>query len=292
MAKKKSKRARQVQILNDNVDIIDSYLKEITQIPLLSREDEEKIAREAAQGNKEARDKLINANLRFVVKIAKKYQGLGLPLLDLINEGNIGLIKAVERYDVGRGYHFISYAVWWIRQSILMAIAEKSRPIRVPVCWNTKLMEIEKTRQLLRDNQYHGNEIEKIADQIGLDLQKVRRLEMMGQETISLEQPFSDNEKSISIGDFLENENHVSPEDHAVNISLHDEIEKMLKSMGNMEAEIIRARYGLENRSPMSLEEIGERYHISKEGIRQIENKALKWLQMPEQKSRLRAFVA
>ena len=289
MTKKKSRKS---ELLMDKEDLIDSYLREICSIPLLSREEEEEIAREAVQGNKEARDKLVKANLRFVVKIAKKYQGRGLPLLDLISEGNIGLLKAVEHYDVNRGFHFISYAVWWIRQSILLALAEKARIIRVPLHWNTKMIEIDRARQLFQDSQSLGHEIEKIAGHTGMDSEKVRELIMLGQEALSLEQPAHENETSASIGDYLESEYPHTPEDHAVNSTLQEEIEKVLKTLENKEAEILRARYGLGNNIPMSLEEIGNHYHMSKEGIRQIENKAIKRLQSPDRRRRLEAYVA
>jgi RNA polymerase primary sigma factor len=292
MTKKKSKKSEKSRIINDSEDIVDSYLREISHIPLLSREEEEKFAREAAQGNMVSRDKLIKANLRFVVKIAKNYQGRGLPLLDLISEGNIGLIRALEHCDVDRGFHFISYAVWWIRQSILMAIAEKARIIRVPVHWNIKLNEIEKVREGLQDNQGMGNDIEKIAGHVGMDSEKVQELVMLGQDVLSLEQPVNVNNTSTSFGDFLENEKLESPEDHAIKMTLQEEIEKVLKTLGDKEANIIRARYGLGNKRPMSLEEIGERYNMSKEGIRQIENKAIKQLQSPDRRSRLESFVA
>ena len=275
-----------------NEDIVDSYLKEISGIPLLSREEENKIAREAAQGNKAARDKLIRANLRFVVKIAKKYRGLGLPLLDLISEGNIGLMKAIEHYDVEKGFHFITYAVWWIRQSILTALSEKARIIRVPAYWNTKLVEIDKARQFSQDNQYSGNETEKIARLTGMKTERIEELMLIGQDTVSLEQLIHDDTSLTSYGDLLETENQESPEEYAVNITLHEEIEKILKTLEDKEADIIRAHFGLGNHIPMSLEEIGDIYHISKEGVRQIELKALKQLRSPDLRSRLEAYVA
>ena len=292
MRKKKHKKLVRSEALVNRSDIIDSYLREINHIPLLSREEEIKYAQEAAQGNKAAQDKLVNANLRFVVKIAKKYQGRGLPLPDLISEGNIGLMKAVEHFEVERGYHFISYAVWWIRQSILLAIAEKSRIIRMPLHWNNKLIEIDRARHLSQDELGQGNEIDKIASLTGINTDRVNELVMMGQDALSLEQPVHKNNSSPSFGDFLENENQESPEDHALNNSLHEEIEKVLRTLGNREAEIIRSRYGLGNRRPMSLEELGHRFHISKEGVRQIENKAIKRLRSSDQLSRLEAFVA
>ena len=284
------KTSEQAEALKGSEDILKSYLKEISHIPLLSREEEIKIAREAAQGNKAARDKLVKANLRFVVNIAKRYQSRGLPLLDLISEGNIGLMKAVENFDVEKGFHFTSYAAWWIRKSILMEIASKVRPIRMPLRWNSKLIEIDRARYVFQYEQ--GNEREKIASLTGINSERIQELVMLGQETLSLEQPVYDIESSQSLGDSLKSENHESPEEHALNISLHEEIEKALKTLKNREADIIRSRYGLGDLKPMSLKELGHRYHISKEGVRQIENRAIKRLQSPDQLSRLEVYVA
>jgi RNA polymerase primary sigma factor len=291
--KKRSVKSVQSKAKDSSEDVLDCYLRDIKKIPLLTREEEIKIAKEAANGNKAARDKLIKANLRFVVKIAKRYQGQGLPLSDLINEGNIGLIKAASHFDADRGFHFISYAVWWIRQSILMAIAEKSRLIRMPILWNNKLFQIEKARQMVQEYQTSGDELPEIAEQLGLDLEKAQEIVMLGQEIVSLEQPGNDNENSSSMRDFLVNENDVTPEENIVNLTLQEEINSVLQSLGKKEAEIIRARFGLDNQSPKSLEEIGDRYHMSKEGIRQIENKALQRLRMePELYQRLAPYVA
>ena len=291
MTKKKNKKSKNWDSLRDSEDIIDSYLREINNIPLLSREEEIDTAREASQGNKAARDRLVNANLRFVVKIAKNYQGRGLPLIDLISEGNIGLMKAIDRYDVERGLHFISYAVWWIRQSILMAISEKARPIRMPLHWNAKLTEIDKARQDFEENQLTGNNIVKIAGHTGISQQKVQELVILGQDVLSLEQPIH-NDSNSSYGEYLECQNQVSPEDHALAVTLHEEIEKVLNTLNDKEAKVIRARYGLGDKKPMTLEEIGDLYNMSKEGIRQIETKAIKQLQSPERRSRLEAYVA
>ena len=290
--KKKIRKPEQEVAMYDNEDITESYLKEISRIPLLSREEEQEIAREAVKGNKAARDKLIRANLRFVVRIAKKYQGRGLPLLDLISEGNIGLMKAIEHYDVNRGLHFISYAVWWIRQSIMIAVVEKSRFIRMPLHWNAKLIEIDRAKQMFQDNQNSGNDIEKIANHVGLEVDKVKELIMLGQDTLSLEQPVHDGDETSFYGDFLESDYENSPEDNALNSTLQDEIEKIFDTLGEREANIIRARYGLGDYPAMSLEEIGEYYHLSKEGIRQIENRAIKRLQSSDWRSKLEFYVA
>jgi RNA polymerase primary sigma factor len=266
-------------------------LNDIKKIPLLTREEELDAAREAAKGNKAARDRLINANLRFVIRIAKRYQGQGLPLPDLINEGNIGLIKAAGHFDADKGFHFISYAVWWVRQSILMAIAEKSRMIRMPIMWNSKLYQIERSKELAQDFPVPGDDLAEIAEQLGLDIDKAQEIVKIGQEVVSLEQPGHDINLS-PIKDYLINENELSPEENAINLTLHDELEKVLHFLGEKEAAIIRARYGLGEQGPKSLEEVGERFHMSKEGVRQIENRALQHLRDPEIRRRLEAYVA
>ncbi|MDR0312827.1 MAG: RNA polymerase sigma factor RpoD/SigA [Treponema sp.] len=287
---KRSKKSVQAKLLKGNDDVLDYYMSDIRKIPLLSREDEVKLATEAANGNKAARDKLIEANLRFVIRIAKRYQGQGLPLSDLINEGNIGLIRAASHFDVNRGFHFISYAVWWVRQSILTAIAEKSRMIRLPVQWNSKLFQIEKSKG--QNYQSSENDLAEIAEQLGLDVEKAKEIAMLGQDIVSLEQPGNDGESYSSIRDFLVSENEASPEERVMNLTLQEEINHVLECLGKKEAEIIRARFGLDNQCPKSLEEIGDRFHMSKEGIRQIENKALRHLREPELRKRLESYVA
>ena len=286
------KKAKKVEKrVGDDVNALECYLKDINKVPLLSRDEECKIAREA-KACKIARDKLISANLRFVVKIAKKYQGQGLPLEDLINEGNIGLIKAAKNYDTERGYHFISYAVWWIRQSILMGIAEKSRMIRMPLHWNSRLIQIEHARQTALDNKHINENMSEIAEKLKMKTEKVNELILMAQETISLEQPTNDETNPSMLGDFLESDQHPSPEDYVLNKSLQDEIEKILNTLTNRESAILKARYGLDDGVPKSLEEIGRRFNISKEGVRQIESRALAQLKSPEKRDRLENYVA
>ena len=292
MTKKRNKKTSRAKVKRGHDDILDCYLSDISRTPLLSREEEIKTAKEAANGSIPARDKLISANLRFVVKIAKKYQGHGLPLEDLINEGNIGLIKATENYDVNRGFHFISYAVWWIRQSILAAIAEKARFIRMPIHWNTQLIQIQKARQLIQDSQNQRNEITEIANQLGMDSEKVKELIMLAQEVVSLDQPTQEVNHAASIGEFLENENQASPEENAMYGIMQSEIEKALDTLDSREAKVLKARYGLDDGIPKSLEEIGEHYRISKEGVRQIESKALNRLRQSGQSRALESYVA
>jgi RNA polymerase primary sigma factor len=273
-------------------NVLSIYLKEINRIPLLSREEEDATAREAAAGNRAARNKLVNANLRFVVNVAKKYQGQGLPLSDLISEGNIGLLNAIERYDVDKGYHFISYAVWWIRQAILKAICEKSRMIRLPLNRANELVQIEKARKIVQAENSSDSEIHEIARLLDMDAGQVSDLLNISRDLISLENPiYSDKDSSI-LEDFIEDENYVSPDEHVAKVTLQSDIETVLKTLNKKEADIIRYRFGLGNGAPMSLKEIGDRFNLTKERIRQIEKKALKRLQHPSRQRLLECYVA
>jgi RNA polymerase primary sigma factor len=273
-------------------NILSMYLKEITRIPLLSREEEESAAREAVKGNQAAQHKLINANLRFVVNVAKRYQGQGLPLSDLISEGNIGLMNAIERFDVDKGYHFISYAVWWIRQAILKAICEKSRMIRLPLNRANELVQIEKAKKCVQDAGSRENEITEIARLLSLEPSHVSDLINISRDLVSLENPVYDEKDSSLLGDFIEDEHYISPEQSATDAALQDDIEAVLNTLSPKEADIIRYRFGLGARVPMSLKEIGDRFNLTKERIRQIEKKALRRLQHPSRRHVLENYVA
>jgi RNA polymerase primary sigma factor len=267
-------------------------MKEICRIPLLTREEEEEAARKAAQGNAAARNRLVNANLRFVVSVAKKFQGRGLPLPDLISEGNIGLMHAIERFDVDKGYHFISYAVWWIRQSIFKAICEKSRMIKLPLNKANEISQIERAREMVQDSQNIEGEIREIAGFLNLEPDYVSEIINISRDPLSLENPVSTNENASTIEDFIEDEKYQAPEDYAVTSVLQDDIESLLCGLNRKEAEIIRFRYGLGNTGPMSLKEIGDYFNVSKERIRQIEMKALKRLKNPSHQQLFENYVA
>jgi RNA polymerase primary sigma factor len=273
-------------------NILAIYLKEINKIPLLNREEEDAIARDAVKGNKAAQDRLINANLRFVVNVAKKYQGQGIPLSDLISEGNIGLINAIKRYDVDKGYHFISYAVWWIRQAILKAICEKSRMIRLPLNRANELVQIEKARKLVQDGQSIEAEINEIAKMLDMGVDHVADIINISRDLVSLESPVYTEKDSSILGDFIEDQDYKSPDEYALDSALNSDIEAVLETLNQKEAEIIRFRYGLGKQAPMSLREIGDRFNLTKERIRQIEKKALKRLQHPSRKRLLESYVA
>jgi RNA polymerase primary sigma factor len=268
------------------------YLKEINRIPLLTREEEDMYARSAATGDKHAKDMLTKANLRFVVNVAKRYQNQGLPLTDLISEGNIGLMNAIERYDVEKGYHFISYAVWWIRQAILKAICEKSRMIRLPLNRANELVQIEKTRKYLEGARTEDEEIREIARLLNMDADHVADLVAVSRELVSLETPVFEERDSSVVGDFIENTSYVSPEDYVVDENLKSDINGVLGTLTDKEREVIEYRFGLNGRRAMSLKEIGDRFGLTKERIRQIEKNALKRLQQPNRAELLEAYVA
>lgn len=276
---------------SEDENILSIYLKEINRIPLLTREEEDDYARKASKGNKLAKEKLIKANLRFVVNVAKKYQNQGLPLADLISEGNIGLMNAIKRYDVNRGYHFISYAVWWIRQAILKAICEKSRMIRLPLNRANELVQIEKARKILQAENGIEPEVEDIARMVEMDKNHVAEILNVSRDLVSLESPINREKDSSMIGDFVEDIDYQSPDEIVIEKSLKGDINTLLKSLTEKEAEILQYRFGLNGKHPMSLKEIGDKYHLTKERIRQIEKKALKRLQHPQRSQYLKHYL-
>lgn len=280
------------KMTRDNENVLSMYLKEINRIPLLTREEENKYARAAAKGDPAAKEKLINANLRFVVNVAKKYQNQGLPLSDLISEGNIGLMNAIERFDVEKGYHFISYAVWWIRQAILKAICEKSRMIRLPLNRANELVQIEKARKMIQSSKGNEPEMRDIADAVNMDEEHVTDLINISRDLVSLETPVYAEKDSSSLGDFIEDDGYKHPEDVAMEKSLREDIDEVLHTLTEKESDIIQHRFGLNGRHPLSLKEIGDKYNLTKERIRQIEKKALKRLQHPSRRKLLEAYTA
>lgn len=276
-----------------NDELISMYLKDINKIPLLTRDEEVELAKKAAQGDKAAKDKIVTANLRFVVSIAKKYQNRGIDLTDLISEGNIGLMTAIEGFDVSKGYHFISYAVWWIRQSILKAVCEKSRMIRLPLNRANELVQIEKTRKLLMKNQSEEDELKEIATTLNMQPDFVRDMINISREMVSLDSAVRTHEsESASVGDFLEDTRYEKPEEMAVRIDMEEKINDVLETLTDKEANVLRYRFGLGGRKAMSLKEVGVVFNLTKERIRQIEKKAIRRMQHPRRMSQLEAYVA
>ena len=269
-----------------------TYLKEINKIPLLTPEEEIKYAIKAEEGYEYAKNMLVNANLRFVVNIAKKYQNQGLPLMDLISEGNIGLMNAVERFDASKGYKFISYAVWWIKQAILKAICEKSRMIRLPLNRANELVQIEKARKEIDFTGTETQELQEIAGLLNMNKDMVHTIINAAKDPVSIDAPIFDEPGSASVNDFIRDETHQMPEDYAVDMSLRSEIDSLLKGLDSREAEIIKYRFGLDGHEQLSLKEVGLIFNLTKERIRQIEKKALQELRVPAEKQKLSAYVA
>ena len=276
-----------------NDDVLTMYLKEINKVPLLTREEEVELAQKAKNGDKAARDKIIKANLRFVVKVAKKYQNHGLDLTDLISEGNIGLMTAIEKFEPERGYHFISYAVWWINQAILKAVSEKSRAIRLPLNRANELVRIEYASNLINGTLSESEEVEQISQMLNMPQTRVRELLSISNGMISLDAKNSSKESDNSlIGDYFEDNTYEGPEASTVNKALKADMNKLLKTLKPNEAKVIRLRYGLNGLKPMSLQEIGEECNLTKERVRQIEKKAIFRLQNPSRIKRLEGYLA
>ena len=269
--------------MDEDKDVLSIYLKQINKIPMISHDEEYELALKAKQGDNKAREKLINSNLRFVVTVAKKYQGQGLPLEDLINEGNIGLLTAIDKFEPEKGYHFISYAVWWIRQSIMKAVCEKSRAVRLPLNRANELFQIQKIQKaLIHESGSTDVSIEEIAEASGLEADLVKDLIAVSREMVSFDAPVaSKGEISDSkVGDFIEDEN-LGPEEEVINESLKKDVETLLSTLTDKEREIIIMRFGLHDVKPMSLKEIGDQYGLTKERIRQIEKRAIEKMRMP-----------
>ncbi|HCD72316.1 MAG TPA: RNA polymerase sigma factor RpoD, partial [Thermovirga lienii] len=271
-------------------DPVRMYLREIGKIPLLTPEEEVELAKRVEEGDPEAKAKLIEANLRLVVSIAKKYIGRGMLFLDLIQEGNLGLIRAVEKFDYRKGFKFSTYATWWIRQAITRGIADQARTIRIPVHMVETINKlIRVSRQLV---QQLGREptAEEIAAEMGIAPEKVEEIHRIAQEPVSLETPIGEEEDS-ELGDFLEDKDIPSPEEAAAQQLLREQLEEMLEELTDREREVLRLRFGLEDGHPYTLEEVGRRFGVTRERIRQIEAKALRKLRHPSRSKKLRDYL-
>ncbi len=271
-------------------DPVRMYLKEIGQIKLLSMEEELELADRILAGDESAKTTLAEANLRLVVSIAKRYVGRGMLFLDLIQEGNIGLMKAVDKFDVTKGYKFSTYATWWIRQAITRAIADQARTIRVPVHMVETINKLARIqRQLTLELNREPSEDE-LAAKMNLSVDKIRDIYKISQEPVSLETPIGEEDDS-HLGDFIKDERNVSPEEYATNEMLKDEIDEVLLTLTEREEKVIRLRFGLDDGKSKTLEEVGQLFGVTRERIRQIEAKALRKLRHPSRSRKLKDYI-
>ncbi len=282
--------------MSNSDSVLSMYLKEINKIPLLSYEEETELAVKAAKGDVAAKNKIINSNLRFVISIAKKYQKKGLELEDLISEGNIGLMTAIEKFDVSKGYHFISYAVWWIRQAILKAICEKSRAIRLPLNRANELVKIEHAQKEIASlgiSMTEKEELEEIANMLNMDVSHVCEMINIARDMTSLDAEIAGSSNSTTtLGEMIEDSTSERPEDKVITESMIKEIKAVLNTLKPAEAKVLSLRYGIDGQKPMSLQEVGDVFSLTKERIRQIEKLAIKRMQHPTRLRRLDGFVA
>ncbi len=269
---------------------LDLYLREIGETPLINAAEEVRLARKIKQGDKLALEKLTKANLRFVVSVAKQYQNQGLSLADLINEGNIGLIKAAKRFDETRGFKFISYAVWWIRQAILQALAEQSRVVRLPLNRIGTISKIRKTSARLAQTHERQPNIEELAKELEVDVEKVREALQHTGRHLSMDAPFNEDDDN-SLLDVLPDDEDTSPDDTLMDESLKIDIERALSLLHPREAEITRLYFGIGREHPLTLEEIGQRFGLTRERVRQIKEKALRKLRQKHRREELQMHI-
>ena len=271
-------------------DPVRMYLREIGKIPLLSYEEEAELAQRILKGDEEAKQKLAESNLRLVVSIAKKYVGRGMLFLDLIQEGNMGLIKAVEKFDYNKGFKFSTYATWWIRQAITRAIADQARTIRIPVHMVETINKLIRTsRQLLQQNGREPTP-EEIAKEMEISVEKVMEIQKIAQDPVSLETPIGEEDDS-HLGDFIQDEDSPAPQDSAAHTLLREQLEEVMDTLTPREAMVLKLRFGLEDGKARTLEEVGKQFDVTRERIRQIEAKALRKLRHPSRSKKLRDYM-
>ena len=271
-------------------DPVKVYLKEIGRVPLLSAEEEVELAIRMSEGDVAAKKRLSEANLRLVVSIAKRYVGRGMQFLDLIQEGNLGLIKAVEKFDHTKGFKFSTYATWWIRQAITRAIADQARTIRIPVHMVETINKVKKVNSQLLHENGHEPTNEQIAEKLEMPVEKVREIMRVAQEPVSLETPIGGEEDS-HLGDFIPDEDAPAPSDVASHTMLKEQLAEVLSTLTPREEKVLRLRFGLEDGRSRTLEEVGKEFNVTRERIRQIEAKALRKLRHPSRSKKLKDFL-
>jgi len=271
-------------------DPVKVYLKEIGRVPLLTPEEEIELAIRISEGDEAAKQRLAESNLRLVVSIAKRYVGRGMQFLDLIQEGNLGLIKAVDKFDFTKGFKFSTYATWWIRQAITRAIADQARTIRIPVHMVETINKVKKTNSLLLHKNGRDPTAEEIAKELDMPVEKVREILRVAQEPVSLETPIGEEEDS-HLGDFIPDDDALAPADAASMLLLKEQLADVLKTLTPREEKVLSLRFGLEDGHPRTLEEVGKEFNVTRERIRQIEAKALRKLRHPSRSKKLKDFL-
>ncbi|WP_276372817.1 RNA polymerase sigma factor RpoD/SigA [Chryseolinea sp. H1M3-3] len=278
------------QITNRESQSLDKYLQEIGKVDLITAEMEVELTKRIREGDQIALEKMVNANLRFVVSVAKQYQSNGLTLGDLINEGNVGLIKAAMRFDETRGFKFISYAVWWIRQSILQALAEQSRVVRIPLNRVGSLNKLNKTFSELEQKFQREPSPDELAEIMHLDTKEVTDTIQMGARHVSVNAPFVQGEEN-GLLDVLENDSEETPDSGLIDASLRTEVQRSLSTLTQKESDVLSLYFGLNGAHPLTLEEIGERYHLTRERVRQIKEKGIRRLRTTSRSKSLKSYL-
>jgi RNA polymerase primary sigma factor len=278
------------QVTNRESKSLDKYLQDISKIDLITAEEEVELAQKIKRGNQRAMEKLVNANLRFVVSVAKQYQNQGLTLPDLINEGNFGLVKAAQRFDETRGFKFISYAVWWIRQSILQALAEQSRVVRLPLNKIGSINKINKTFSYLEQAHERPPSAEEIAEELGLSVSEVKQSLKNAGKHISMDAPFAEGEDS-NLYDVISASETPMPDTELVKESIREEIGRVLDTLSEREADVVKLYYGIGQSSTMTLDEIGSTFDLTRERVRQIREKAIRKLRKSAKSDLIQSFI-
>ena len=271
-------------------DPVKIYLKEIGRVPLLSMEEEKQLAERMAQGDTNAKKRLCEANLRLVVSIAKKFVGRGMQFLDLIQEGNLGLLKAVEKFDYNKGFKFSTYATWWIRQAITRAIADQARTIRIPVHMVETITKVKKASSQLLHETGHDPTTEEIAERLEMPVERIQEIIRIAQDPVSLETPIGE-EEDRHLGDFIQDDDAPAPADAASLMLLKEQLNEVLSTLSDREARVLRLRFGLEDGRARTLEEVGKEFDVTRERIRQIEAKALRKLRHPSRSKKVKDFL-